>query len=301
MIKLAIENVREGEWVELAYAGKFIHPLSRKSFELSQETFEGWEKYFRHITALGNTFPIAKIHSVDPLDRLGTVQDVQVKQVANKSSFWVKLAYKDDATKEALKDSSFSVFCNQNHQESDGTVWKYAFHHVGVTDYPVIRGLQKEIAASSFIFENDLALSGISITEPKPERFIMKSVALELGLPEDADEATTLAALKVVKAIKPDTTNEDKMLSMLVEERKKKIKTLNVSDEQKTKLEKFCTPEQMKLELSSEISLFDTAFEALSSVKTGESFKTGPQDDTSDSGVTGFSILEVTKQRAGVK
>lgn len=155
----------DGDWYELAYAGNFIHPVTRKPFVLGKATFASWTKYFKYLTGKGNTIPIVKNHSTDPTQRLGTLEDVRETD----NSFWGKIRYNSDEIKLSVKDASFSVGIAHEVTDFLGEKFDSILLHVGVTDYPVLKGLQRLILSNEIIFEQDWNSLGIigTATEAK--------------------------------------------------------------------------------------------------------------------------------------
>lgn len=284
-------------WYELAYEGKFIHPVTRKAFSLTKETFLSWKDYFDHVKRLGNSVPMTKGHSYDPVDRLGEVDEVQVREPTETRqgySFWFKPKEYTEALAKILPRVSFSAGTRTEHTESTGEHFSSALLHVGVTDYPVLRGLQKQLNLSTVFFEKDLMELGISNvredsnTPPEdtskkedPNMPFPASVLTELGLAAEADEMAVLTAVKTLKKTVADSTAAtDAMYKSLSEQRLEKVNNLSIDDAEKEKLRKFCTPESVKLDLSQDNPTFDMllGFAEKSANSTNTDFQSGDQN-----------------------
>ena len=75
-------------------------------------------------------------HSLNPLDKLGWVTETRIKG----NTFQVKVSWKEKKYREQLKDTKVSVFSLPKHIGFDKTRFKHALVHVGMTDYPVLKG-----------------------------------------------------------------------------------------------------------------------------------------------------------------
>lgn len=213
------DSATDGDWHELAYEGDFIYPKTKEKFSIGQEHFESWKERFTDIKELGGTIPVVKNHSIDPLDRIGTIEDVEIREEPRKS-FWVKLSAHDQEVKTIINKSSLSVMTRAKMTDSNGKEYSHALIHVGVTDYPVIPGLQKDLALS-IIFEKDLDEK--SIRETKGDQ--MKPFALALGLKEDATEAEILTAITSAKeTLKAERVARIEKLSHIEEETRNQLK-----------------------------------------------------------------------------
>ena len=279
-------EIKEGEeWQQLAKPGVFYHPRVKKPFELSLTHFEGWKKYFHYLSAQGNTIPIVPQHSTDPNDRIGTLEAIKISNGLP----YGKIKWKDEKTKEAHKDASVSVFFQHDYMEHDGTKFSSVLLHVGVTDYPVLKGLQKIVAASCFSESDFLSLGYIIDSEPhgpKPDEannnnneVKMEKIALALGLTADASEAQVLGKLtalaSTVTGLKKKVSEFEKREKAANEAR---IEKLSISDEQKNVLR---TLDSEALEIT--LSFINT---------NDESFQTGGQGSGEENDASLLDAME---------
>lgn len=283
------------EWYEVAYEGKFVHPISRKEFELSQEKFDSWNQYHAYLKGHGNTIPIVKNHSTDPTDRLGSITETKKEG----RGYWIKIQWNDDKTKQAVKNSSFSIMSKPDALTFDNKSFPHALMHVGVTDYPVIKGLKKALAAEEFFLEGEILTeklfdllptipgngpdkSGGSKETPKVQQ--MKELATFLGLSESASETSIIAEVKKIKdALKASEIKCEEIPVLqstikkfnegLVAERKKLLDGL--SEDVKKKFEPYCTAACVLADFGKSDTLFELA---LSAVKGKKGSKNGEED-----------------------
>jgi len=295
-------------WQKVAYVGDFVHPVTGKKFSLSQEHFKGWKDYFEYLLENKESLPVVPNHSFDPTDRLGTVTDVKYDE----NSFYVKKEFTDPEMEKKVAKASFSVYIRDEQLEANGRVFPHAILHLGVTDYPVLKGL-KDIAASCVFLESDIKNEGVDLKyiskvhkEPEPELEddmpFSKELVASLGLSEDATEAQVLSAISSMQGTVAQAEKDKELaISRVVAERVAKVDALAIADEQKTKLKQFCTSEQVRADLSlSGESLFDIS---LSTIPSGdENFQTGPQTDAEDKEVSlSFAMDELSKADDGIQ
>lgn len=307
----------ENGWRALATTGNWIHPITKKPVVITEERMEGWAEYFSYLKELGEDIPVVKNHSLDPTSRLGSVEDVKITDEGDKKVFWVKEKFTSKEVEDSVKLASRSILAATDKLESSGKEFKDAFIHVGVTDYPVLRGL-KNLMAASFIFEDELESLGISveITETGEEdddanpndsdvteEFEMKlsqDFLTKYGLNENATEADLAAAIaKQTPSAAPSDPSEDPVrkaaVNKIVEDRLSTIKGLKISDEKKKDLEAFCTVEQVSADLqSSGKTLFDIALSSISEVASvkEEEFETLDQSDMASDPGSLVSIMD---------
>lgn len=281
----------EGEWWQLAKPGNFYHPRTKKKFTLELSQFESWVSYFDYLKQQGNTIPVVPQHSLNPSERLGSIEELKLIDGIP----YAKLSFDREEDKERMKNASVSVFFQNDYMEHDATEFKSALLHVGVTDYPVLKGLQKTIAASVFSESEFLQLGYIIEDDnnnppehtpetPNPQEENMEKIAKILGLSATATEDEIVGVL--------EKTGQE--LSSLKEEVKKireaetarnhaRIEKLSVSDEQKTQLKELDTK---SLDI------------ALSFISTNDqNFQTGGQgSDDEDSASLLSSMEEYAKE-----
>lgn len=230
-------------WRELAYEGEYIHPATRKPITLNKEKFEGWLSHFNHLKGKNHKIPVVKQHSLDPTQRLGTLEDAKIVEENGKAAFWVKLSYKDAETEKAVALASLSVGAAEDHLESDGAEFKYGLVHIGITDYPVLRGLRNVLTASSVIFAHDLEPFGISPQPLEETMALSENFVKETGFKTEAEILSYYKdAKKVVEAAK---TQAEEAVKKAVDSRKSRVEALS-DDSIKTKLLKFCTKESVE-------------------------------------------------------
>lgn len=280
----------DGEWVEVAYEGNFIHPKDKRRFNLSKQDFTSW---LEHFADNNSQIPVVKLHSMDPTDRLGTVTDMKILEAGegdNKrpvSSIWAKVNYASEEVKTAVKAASFSIKAISDWTSSAGKTYKSILQHLGVTDYPVLKGLQKSIAASEFIFEKDAEEVSIITqlsddsgetkeeTEEETEMPFSKELLDSLGLSEGADEKAVLSA---IASMKQNASRSDSLIDQKLQERLSRVDALSCEDAQKTTLKKYCTKEYVIADLDNKDSLFELTLSAFSQKKENKGFQSGNQE-----------------------
>lgn len=275
---LALNPRVEEEWVEVAHVSKGIHPVTRKPVDLTLDKFKSWADYLSYLKEKNSSSPLATNHSVLPTDRLGSVKDWRIHD----NGFWIKPGWSSPEIKEKVKEASFSVYSSPNAVTFEGREFPHALVHVGVTDYPVLKGLRKRTGDPTLILsenvstEKDMDLLDTIVLEKddpsktpkepeKKETRNMKEIALLLGLVPDASEAAILAELrKLQEAHRLSSTQlseavgfKTKFATALVADRKERVSKLPA--EQQKKFTKFCTEDCVLSDLGNPDSLFETA------------------------------------------
>lgn len=205
---LVWKPVKEGEWQMVAKTRKFYKKLNGELqvVDVTPEKVRSWEKRFRERK---NPLPLVKGHSLDSADARGVVEDIRVDGEGDDLSVYIKPRFEGFTPKES---TSFSVLFEDDAVDSEtGETVVSELVHVGITDYPIIKGLGLKQTALSQLFENigtaavdsaTLLTVGAEPSDPDAEISLedqsMKEIALALGLAEDATEAEVLDAIKLL-------------------------------------------------------------------------------------------------------
>lgn len=324
---LSVKPAQKDGWVQVAYIANGIHPLSKKPVLLTMEKFQSWADYLSYLKENNSNAPLVKNHSTDPTDRLGTIMDWKFSEA---DGFWILPKWNSPETAEKVKDASFSVFSSPDAVSFDKKSFAHALMHVGVTDYPVLKGLRKDgqlsllLSCDETSTEKDLGFADTTTLEkgsvtpslPKKEESEkpkMDKIAQLLGLPATATEAELLAAVgdwkKKIDAGNTLAETQKKILGGLVKAREEKLSALPEAAQKK--LKKYCTEACVLSDLGEEEPLFDIALAAftekadddevdeLSEFKSGDqNFKQGSEADASKFSGQGLSLIKEMQEEA---
>lgn len=295
------------EWVQLAKTGEFIHPSTRKKVVITKEDFLSWMQYKDYLTAQGNTIPLVSGHSLDPLDRLGTVEELRISTDGTKMFGKIKWATEEYA-KKTIK-ASFSVWMKNDHVTSENKKFKSALMHLGVTDYPVLSGLKRSLDREALLVETGAFSEFLSA-------FPSYTQGRETGEnnPKGDNKVDLETALKTIEDLKASGAAKDAQIetltkavtTMQLSQRKEKIEALGFSDDEKKKFAAFIDPllTEASLSIDKDGTMFSQALEGLKAIKAtikparnDEQFSTGHQDQTGEGSYDGDSLLSFIEER----
>lgn len=222
------------DWVEIIIPFTYHDP--RTADRVDSVTEDDLLNFLEEWRASNENIPVTLGHPSLDKPGVGTVEDLLLATVAGRVGVWAKL---DVDWSTFARGTSVSVVYSRNKvNEHTGKRRKFWIEAVGLTGKPIIRGLKvgenvaKEIAKKGSI---QLALSICNAQgehEPTSTPTLedeMKSIALLLGLPEDASEAAILAAVKTLQ----DTSTQVQTLTAkmtALEEVVNSVKTLLPND-----------------------------------------------------------------------
>ena len=199
---------------EVIKVGKYIHPATKKAFEVTVDTLNHWVSTFNRWVGNGNKVPIPLGHdkAYDPEANAGWVTGLAVE---NGSLYGIMEL--NDPKLSLTTDVSLCV----DNEVSDGKGEKYTniITHISLCTDPVIAGLGKFMKLSLSIGETNMEF--------------LKKLAEKLGYKGEATEDLVLSALD--KKIKPEPakkvelstdTNASYVVKMLSENRALKLSNL---------------------------------------------------------------------------
>lgn len=241
-------------WVEVAYTGEFFHPKTKRSHQITEEKLNQWKSWHKRLSDSGNHIPLVPSHSKDPLDTVGSVQDVRITEVEKRGkkelSFQIKPKWHDSVISDPQKKDALAIATVspwwQGVENSEGEQFS-VLRHVAITNYPVISDLEK--------FEDDIYFSldlmeeqGIIDTTPgrpteteteKVHDMKPQEIASALGIkidPNATDEQLTEALKKFgevssrnAKALKESVGESAKFSTVVVADRKAVVDSLKES------------------------------------------------------------------------
>lgn len=166
-------------WKELIYEGDFVKQTAilDQKFSVSRALLDHWNRTFKEMKLAGVEIPVPKEHTTDPEARRGTLEDVKVER--NAAGLWSLkglIAFRDLEAAKLAKTTDVSLFVPEKDAQA-GKTWYRPIQHCALTDYPVIKGLEKFQA---------LACSLVTpIKEVRTMPFDPKKLAVKLGLAAD--------------------------------------------------------------------------------------------------------------------
>ncbi len=278
---LSLESKLSEEWVQIAFSGKFLHPATGQTVELSAEDFQEWKRYLEYLKKYDETIPVVSGHSREPSDRLGTLSELRLGSEGTK--VFGKVTWTNKEYREKTKLASFSIWAKRDHATFDGTKFSSALIHVGVTDYPVLKGLKRRLDEKDTYYESvafSEFLSGITAY----------SQYEETDMADDTAPSTLKAENEVLKKA---LSTKDEELSELRKSivgvrknaRQAQIDGLKFSEEEKKSFASLIDPllSEPVILADAEDKMFASSFESLKAIKgssRGEQFSTGNQEDS---------------------
>lgn len=191
---------------ELIYEGRHTDG-NNKQFTVTKDTIRYWVKAFNEINAAGMEIPAP----VSAVNAEGLHPETQKTADKNAAGTWLTfqegvrpdglacinatVKFKDEHTRDALKNSDVSIFAENNYTGPNGKTYSTCITHAMFTDNPAIEGL------SGFI-----ACSRIEGTETMTILEFAQSIEL---VGEEATEEEAIDALKSALVKKADADKEE--------------------------------------------------------------------------------------------
>lgn len=227
---------------QVAYAGKFWHPVERAWFAITSKELADFEAETNRSIENGNRVTLPKQHTFDPEENRGLVTKIIRKPDSQgRDSVYAVCEFVDAEAAKLAALADVSIYAPAVWEDGKGNVYKNPIRHVALTNDPVLTGMEPfQVIAASMV-------------PPKEKDMDMQELLAKLGIQaepgKEADaivEAFSQMAAKV-KAMEekqladppaepnpddekdknpPQPTPPASMLSLLRENREMKLNSL---------------------------------------------------------------------------
>lgn len=177
---------------EIAYESLFTKrtPLGDPEFQLKidRELIDHWVDTFYRMKSSGIPVPVPLGHSTDPDKRVGTVLELERRELPERkgrASLFARIKFHSPEAAQKYAHSDVSLFMPPLFYSGDDQKFVRPIRHVCITDYPVIPNLKGFEKALAFSLDEDPSMGAV----------VALAERLGIPLPEGADDDVAADAI----------------------------------------------------------------------------------------------------------